>query len=290
MTTLPSGACDSHVHVFDPDHFPYVQNRAYTPGPARREALQQHLAQLGLARSVLVQPSVYGSDNRCLLAALHALGPQVSRGVAVIDPDVISDAEIEALHVAGVRAVRVNFEAGGSKELDKLAIIRGTAQRLSGTGMAVQLYVDIATVAAAVQAISDVPLILDHYAGFKVGAEVTGVDFTTILRALDSGRVWVKLSAPYRCGCFSPDYAELRPVAQAMIKAAPERMVWASDWPHTGGGADRASRNHDQIEPFRQIDSSADLGRLGEWVADDARMNAILASNPASLFDFPSLA
>ncbi|SFY36193.1 Predicted metal-dependent hydrolase, TIM-barrel fold [Paracoccus pantotrophus] len=290
MTALPAGACDSHVHVFDPDHFPYAPDRAYTPGPAGCEALQQHMARLGLGRCVLVQPSVYGTDNRCLLSALQALGPQVSRGVAVIDPQTVSDAELEALHAAGIRAVRVNFEAGGGKAVGKLATIQATARRLSGTGMAVQLYVDTATAAAAVQAVREVPLILDHYAGFKAGTEVSGRDFTAILRTLESGRVWVKLSAPYRCGCRSPDYSELRPAAEAMIEAAPQRMVWASDWPHTGGGADRAARSPDRIEPFRQIDSNADLGRLRAWVADDARMVAILTANPATLFDFPSFA
>jgi 2-pyrone-4,6-dicarboxylate lactonase len=289
MTALPPGACDSHVHVFQPDRFPYAERRNYTPGPADCAALTAHLAGLGLSRCVVVQPSVYGTDNRCLLAALEALGSEVARGVAVVDPGTVTDAELEQLHRAGVRALRVNFESGALAPGDKLAVIRNTARRLQGTGMAVQLYVDTTTAARAVAATGDVPLILDHHAGFRAGVDIGGDDFHAILRALAGGNVWVKLSAPYRSGCATNDYAELRRAAQAMISAAPERMVWASDWPHTGGGADRARRDPHEIEPFRSIDSAADLQRLAEWVGDDARFDAILSANPARLFDFPHL-
>lgn len=289
MFAMPQGACDSHVHVFDPDRFPYAPGRAYTPGPAPVADLRAHLAGLGLARCVVVQPSVHGTDNRGLLAALDALGPQVARGVAVIDPLGVTDAELARLHAAGVRALRVNFESGGTGPADRLAAIRATAGRIAGSGMAVQIYADVATAAQAVQAVRDVPLILDHYAGFKAGVDTAGPAFATLLRALAGGNVWVKLSAPYRAGCATADCAELRPAAQAMIAAAPDRMVWASDWPHTGGGADRARRGPAEIEPFRRIDDAADLRRLAQWVGDDARLDAILSTNPAALFGFPAI-
>lgn len=289
MSALPEGACDSHVHVFDPDRFAYAPGRAYTPGPALVADLRAHLARLGLDRCVVVQPSVHGTDNRCLLATLAGLGPQVARGVAVIDPQGVTDDDLARLHAAGVRALRVNFEAGGAAPADRLTAIRATAGRIAGSGMAVQLYADVATAAQAVQTVRDVPLILDHYAGFRAGVDIAGPAFGTILRALATGNVWVKLSAPYRAGSTGPDHAELRPAAQAMIATAPDRMVWASDWPHTGGGADRARRGPAEIEPFRQIDDAADLRRLADWVGDDARLAAILSANPAALFDFPAI-
>ncbi|MDF3606676.1 amidohydrolase family protein [Paracoccus sp. DMF-8] len=287
MSLDTPGACDSHVHVFLPEQFAYDPQRSYTPGPANCGALNRHMGLLGLQRCVIVQPSVYGTDNACLLAGLKTMGP-AARGVAVVDPATVTDAQLQDLQAAGVRALRVNFEAGGGSPADKPAAIAAMASRLRGTDLAIQLYVDIQTAATAVRlpAMQDVVLILDHYAGFKVGTDLASADFQSILDALRGGNIWVKLSAPYRTGCSSPDYSELQPVAEAMIEAAPQRMVWASDWPHTGGGKDRGGHNHPQIEPFRQIDSAVDLERLRSWVADPAGFAAIISDNPARLFDF----
>lgn len=105
---------------------------------------------------------------------------------------------------------------------------------------------------------------------------------------MGEGRACVKLSAPYRVGSTDPNYADLRPAAEAMIQAAPAHMVWASDWPHTGGGADRAKRGPEAIEPFRQIDDASDLQRLRIWAGSEALSTAILSHNPARIFDFPA--
>lgn len=295
MTTLSdissiNGLCDTHVHVFEPDLYPYAEGRAYTPGHAQCGDLERMMTSLGVSRCVVVQPSVYGSDNACLLAALRHFGSDRARGVAVIDHHNISRDELIGLRKAGVRAVRINFEAAKSAiPVDRISVIRATARRAKEAQLAVQLFVDtaIAVEAAENLASEGVPLILDHFAGFKCGMDIKGSTFTKLLKALETGNVWVKLSAPYRTGSILPDYEDLRPAAQAMIAAAPERMVWASDWPHTGGGQ-RDGKDPSRIEPFRQVDDRSDLTRLQRWVGDGSLYQKILADNAAEIFDFPN--
>jgi 2-pyrone-4,6-dicarboxylate lactonase len=112
---IPPGACDCHVHIFDPERFPYSPRRSYTPGPASVDDLLTFESRIGMSRFVLVQPSPYGSDNACLSAALNRLANK-ARGVAVIDPDRTPDSELDALGQAGVRSVRVNLEAHGNRD------------------------------------------------------------------------------------------------------------------------------------------------------------------------------
>ncbi|NTB87565.1 amidohydrolase family protein [Agrobacterium tumefaciens] len=284
----PESRCDTHVHVFEPALYPYAEDRAYTPGEASCGDLEDLMSSLEVGRCVIVQPSVYGSDNTCLLAALEYFGAARARGVAVIDHQGISTDELHGLREAGVRALRVNFEAvKASAPVDRISVIRGTARRAAEAGLAVQLYVDTAT---AVEAASDlaeegVPLILDHFAGFRCGMDLKGETFSKLVEVLEAGNVWVKLSAPYRTGSKLPDYEDLRPAAQAMIAAAPDRMVWASDWPHTGGGQ-RDGKDPARVEPFRHIDDRSDLSRLRRWVDDDGLYQEILADNAARVFDF----
>lgn len=286
---LPSLASDCHVHVFQPGRFPYAADRSYTPGEASLAELRAHHARIGIERAVLVQPSVYGTDNACLLDGLAGLGSDRGRGVAGVDPSVVSDTDLDALWAAGVRGLRVNFEAGGHAASDRPSIIRATAAAAAGR-MAIQLYVDVATAAIVAPELvaAGVTLVLDHHAGFNVGVDPDGREFATLLDALASGKLWVKLSAPYRAGDAEPGYPILRAAAERLIAARPDRMVWASDWPHTGGGADRARRDPLSIEPFRAFDARADLGRLGDWVGDRPTFDTILTANAAALFDFPA--
>lgn len=294
MTTSPDfisvqGGCDAHVHVFEPANYPYAANRAYTPGEARCSDLEAHMRQLGVSRCVIVQPSVYGVDNSCLIAALKHLGRERTRGVAVVDYQSISVVDLIELRDAGVRALRVNFEAARSQApVHRVSVIRATARRAKEACLAVQLYVDTQTAVEAAEDLAKegVPLILDHFAGFKCGMDLAGETFTRLLRVLETGNIWVKLSAPYRTGSLLPDYEDLRPAVQSLITTAPERMVWASDWPHTGGGP-RHGNDPASIEPFRQIDSRSDLARLRCWVTDDVLYAKIVAQNAAQIFDFP---
>ncbi|MEP9377465.1 amidohydrolase family protein [Aquabacter sp. CN5-332] len=285
--TMPAGACDCHVHVFDPARFPLAAHRTYTPGIASIAALEGLLASLGVARTVLVQPSVYGDDNSCLLEALHHLGER-ARAVIVIDPETVTDAQLRDFHDAGARGVRVNLESKGETRTTAArdAFI-ATAARVAGHGFAVQIYADMSLLTGLADAIAAAPVqvVLDHFAGAKAERGPDQPGFAELLDLFATGHVWVKLSAPYRASR-DPSHADLAPIARAMIAARPDRLVWASDWPHTGGGKDRALLGPEAVEPFRTIDDMAALRELAGWCGEERIFQRILADNAAQLFDF----
>jgi predicted TIM-barrel fold metal-dependent hydrolase len=286
---VPPGACDCHVHVFDPDDFPYAPGRTYTPGVATVEELSRFRRSLGLSRVVLVQPSVYGTDNRCLLNALAVLGPEVARGVAVIDPETVSDVTLHELYKAGVRGVRVNLESKGERSSGlALSAISATSERVAPFGLAVQVYADLRLIADIADDIAQLrsPLILDHFGGAKAALGVEQYGFRALTELLRDNAVWVKLSGVYRASQDKPTFSDMRAVAEELIEANSERLVWASDWPHTGGLAERASRQPTEIEPFQQINDAEVLDLLAEWAGDTARRRRILVDNAAGLFDF----
>lgn len=288
----PPGATDCHAHVFEPARFPYAPDRSYTPGEAPLAGLQALHARIGIERTVLVQPSVYRTDNACLLDALARLGPARGRAVAVIDPATAADAELDALWSAGVRGLRVNLAADRrSPASDPRALVRATAAAAAGR-MAVELGVDVATAARVAPELvaAGTRVVLDHHAGFRPGIDPDGRAFAALLDALGSGSLWVKLSAPYRAGDAEAGCPGLRAATERLIAVRRDRMVWASDWPHTGGGTDRAHRDPMRLEPFRAVDVQADLCRLRDWAGDRETFEAILATNPAALFDFPGAA
>ncbi|NVO14377.1 MAG: amidohydrolase family protein [Rhodoplanes sp.] len=288
-----AGAVDGHVHVFDP-RFPFAEARSYTPPAATVDDLRAHLASLGVDRAVLVQPSVYGDDNRALLDTLEQLGPTTARGIAVIDPATVTDDQLRTLRDAGVVGVRVNLHTKGEDRAQAVvAAVAQTAQRVAPFDMVVQIYADLALVAALEDTIaaSPVPVVLDHFAGARVEpgrseSNRAPPGHAALIRLLGDGRVWIKLSAPYRAARQAPDYPELAPLARTLITTNPDRLVWASDWPHTGGGDERQGRKPTDIEPFRQVDDARTLALLAAWAGDDATRTKILVDNPARLFRF----
>ena len=243
--------CDCHVHVFEA-RFPYAANRKYTPPDATVAELRAHLARLGLERVVIVQPSPYGTDNACMLAALEELGP-IARAVAVIG----EDADLDALHRAGVRGVRVNLETEGDHDIRK---IERTAQRVARLGWHVQVFAKIRILRDLE---IDVPLVIDHF-GLADSAE-------PLLALLKKRDVWVKVSAPHRLA------VDARPILDALVAAHPDRLVWGSDWPHVP----RGKRSPERVVPFEKIDSGAALAALPANVREK-----ILVQNPARLYDF----
>lgn len=288
---IPPGACDCHVHIFDAEHFPYSPKRSYTPGPASVDDLLAFESRIGMSRFVLVQPSPYGSDNACLLAALNRLGDK-ARGVAVIDPDRTPDSELDALDRAGVRSVRVNLEAHGNR--DPRAAERAldaVSRRIAGRGWNIQVFASLPVIAELKDEVLrlPVPLVVDHFGGARAEAGTDQPGFATLIEMLKSGKVYLKLSGPYRASR-DPDYGNLAEVARAFIAAAPERMVWASDWPHTGGGTvgsnERQGRSLADVEPFRQVDVPNVVSLLAEWSGDAETWRRILVDNPARLYRF----
>jgi len=286
--TAPSGACDCHVHVFpDPLHYPFAAGRRYTPPPASPDALRALLDGLGLQRVVVVQPSVYGSDNAATLAGIRALGPQRARGVAVIEAGT-TDAALQNLHAAGVRGVRVNLELAGEADPKRAAQqLQEAAARVAPLGWHVQIYAQLPLLAAlhaTLQALP-VPVVLDHFGGAVAAGGVHQPGFDRLLDLVGSGRVYVKLSAAYRCSAQAPAFPDMAPLAQALIAAQPERMLWGSDWPHPDPARPPGSR-FDDVRPPLAVDDGHLLAQLPHWAGNAATLHRILVDNPARLYDF----
>ena len=284
---LPHRTCDCHVHVFDPARFPYVMERTYTPGTATIDDLLAFEGKLGVDRVVLVQPSGYGTDNRCLLDALMQLGPARARGVAVIDLDRTTAKEMDALHEAGVRSIRLNLEVKGEHSVERSrATLHKALQLVAPTRWSIQIYADLALIeglAAEIRS-AKTPIVLDHFAGLKADKGMAQAGWSSVLELLKEGSVYVKLSAPYRASKLA-DYSDLAPFVRTFAETAPERLVWASDWPHTGSASNR-SGDLSVVEPFRAIDGGDALNKLRAWIPEPSIQHQIFVTNPAALYSF----
>lgn len=283
---VPAGACDCHMHIFGPlDKYPGAPQRSYTP---REASLAQYYAMadvLGLQRTVFVQPSAYGTDNSCLLDTLRAAGPS-TRGVAVIDGGT-ADGELATLNEAGVRGVRVNAETFGMRAPDAVGrLVLDTAERIGPLGWHLQLFAALPTIAGlhAVLKALPVPLVIDHMglARGPLGPDQPGFD---LLLDLVRAGVWVKVSGAYRVSTDEPDFPDAAPIARALIAANPRRVVWGTDWPHTGKHANAKLETAPTIE-YRPLDDGKLLDLLPAWAPDAATVRRILADNPAELYGF----
>ena len=267
----PADACDCHIHVYGAQ-WPTIP-AALTPGPdwATAAAYVRLRARLGITRSVVVQPTAYGTDNRCTLGAIAELGLAHTRGVAVID-DRVGDADLRALTDAGIRGARFQMLPGGILGWDSLAPV---ARRIAPFGWHIQLQMDGRLLAEREALLRDLPcpLVIDHVGKVLEPVPVGHPGFQALLRLLDGGRTWLKLSAPYevsRAG--APDYADVAALAKAAVAAAPDRLVWASNWPH--------------VSVSNRPDDTDLLDLLLAWAPDPAVRNRILVDNPARLYGF----
>jgi predicted TIM-barrel fold metal-dependent hydrolase len=284
---MPRQACDCHVHVFgDPARYSYAANRTYTPGLAAPDDLLAHQRVLQLDRVVLVQASPYGSDNACTLEGLRRIGGQ-ARAVAVIDEQIGDDA-LRQMHDAGVRGVRVNLETyGQSDPAVARQALQWTAQRVAPLGWHVQIFTNLAVIAALHKEMHALPtaLVIDHFGRAVAAKGPAQAGFDALLALVAAGKAYVKLSAAHRLSS-QPDCADVAPLARALIAANSDRMLWGSDWPHTQGGKPGAPRALETIEPFRPIDDGGALNRLHQWARDRSELEKILVRNPARLYDF----
>ena len=283
---VPRGACDCHTHVFgDPATFPFWSGRTYTPEPASVTQLQALHTSLGLDRVVIVHPSVYGTDNRCTLDALARLGSR-ARGIAVID-DAIPDAQLDAMHAAGVRGIRLNLETFG--QVDPGAgrqRFRRAVERLARRPWHVQLYARPSIVEAleADVMVCPIPVVFDHFGGAQAAAGVDQAGFTSLRRMVGAGKAYVKVSAAYRVSS-GKDFADVIPLARALIAANPQRILWGSDWPHPNG-APRPGGTASDIVPALAVDDVGLFNQLAVWAPDAGLRKTILVENPARLFGF----
>ncbi len=281
---LPGG-CDCHTHVFlNRAAYPYSAGRRYTPAEASVGDLERLLARLGLTRVVIVQPSVYGTDNSATLAALRQIGPERARGVAGIDART-PDSELHILREGGFRGVRVNLEMDGEADPTRAAeTLRATAARIAPLGWHIQIYSQLRLIAALADVIPSLPtpVVLDHFASARAELGPGQPGFDEVLAMLRTGRVYVKLSGAYRSSDAAP-YGDVAPLARALIAADPARLVWGSDWPHPDPHGPAGSGPTD-VRPGLAINNPAVLGLLDGWTGDPAVKRAILVDNPDRLY------
>ena len=270
----PPGACDAHCHVFGPaDRFPFAPGRRYTPPDAGVEDLARLHARLGLDRAVIVQASCHGTDHAALLDALRR-GAGRYAGVAMIDEATTED-ELDELHAAGVRGTRMNFVAhlGGAPTADAVErIVARAAER----DWHVVLHLDAADLAryAPLLALLPCPYVIDHMGRIDATAGLDQEPFRALLALLHRGdRCWVKLSGAERLTAAGPPpYDDVVPFAQALIAAAPDRVLWGTDWPHPN---------------VRHMPDDGDLvDLLAAFAPDEDVRHRILVDNPARLYDF----
>ena len=269
--------CDCHFHIFGPKgRYPYAPGRSYTPRDALLSDYKALTKPLGIARAVIVQPSVYGCDNAALSAALSATALASDglelRGVAAID-SAMTDRDLEGLHQAGVQAARYNllFTDGCDKPQPDLL-----ARRIAPLGWHLEFCLDLVKDRGVLARLSGlpVPCVIDHF-GHLRAEESCGPAFKSLLAWLRDGRGWIKLSAPYRCsGDAAGGYGDLRSMVEELAEEVPGRLLWGSDWPHP-----QAPSAPPELDPW--------LRRLESWVGENI-FRRILVENPAVCYGFDS--
>lgn len=284
---VPPGACDCHVHVFpDPAAFPFWSGRGYSPPVAAADELLALQKALHMDHVVIVTPSVYGADNAATLDSMRQLGPQRARGVAVID-DKTGASDLDAMHRAGVRGIRVNLETAGIVDPGASAKrLEAAVQQLGARPWHLQIYTRLPVIEAlkAQLAAVPVPLVFDHFAGADAALGPQQAGFATVLDMVRSGKAYVKMSGAYRASAQAPDFADVAPLARALIAANPDRLVWGSDWPHPDS-TPKPGRRPTDLAPAQLIDDGRVLNLLAEWAPEAARQ-LILVDNPKRLYGF----
>jgi len=232
------------------------------------------LRTIGCGRAVLVQPSVYGTDNGAMVHALRS-GVFAFRGIAVVDADV-SDRELQDLHDAGVRGVRINI-ASDTEGLS-LADAPKLAPRLKALGWHLQFFMDLKKLPDAEEKLGrlGIDLVIDHFGRVRADDGLDAAPFQTMLRLMKRPNVWAKIMGPYFVSSRAPGYVDVAPFARAVVAAAPDRVVWGSDWPHPATGRLNV--------PMPNDGDLADL--LLEWVPDEVQRRKVLVDNPARLYGF----
>ncbi|RYP67728.1 hypothetical protein DL769_005692 [Monosporascus sp. CRB-8-3] len=304
LPRLSPGAWDTHVHVFDSTIGSFAPDRAYTPAEAPLPDLLEFSRTLtqdnSLTNLVIVQPSPYGTDNTVLLEVLRQLHAQghTARGVAVVDVEKTSDEQFWCLHHAGIRGLRLNKRADedtfSPQELAKN--ITKVASRIKNLpGWKLQLFISGDLWDGLYDALVDLPVqvIADHLGGMlgssKLGS--TTLDptkqrgFDSLMRLAEQSRVFVKVSGLYRISAMNETgYDDLEPIVRTFAEKVPDRLIYGSDWPHTGDASGRTGRNSTDIEEFRKIDDELVIANLKRWIRNEKTWNKMLVTTPGQVF------
>lgn len=267
----PPGTCDTHMHIYD-QRFPRAATAKIVHGDALVPEYESIRKRLGIERTVVVQPTAYGTDNRCTLEAMAALGVG-SRGIAVVDESV-TDAELDRLTKLGIRGIRYFMLPGGALSWESL---HKMADRVGAFGWHVQLQLDGRDLPEREATLKQLKgtLVIDHVGKFLEPVPVDHPAFMILRRLVDNGRTWVKLSAPYEVSRSGPPFFnDVGTLAKILAQQAPDRMVWATNWPHP--------MKHGADKP----DDAMLLDLLLDWVPDEGARNKVLVDNPAKLYGY----
>jgi predicted TIM-barrel fold metal-dependent hydrolase len=265
----PANACDCHMHIYDA-RYPTAPSATLKPLDALVADYKQLQQRIGTTRNVVVTPSTYGTDNSVTLDAIAQIGAS-ARGVAVVDTGV-ADAELKRMNDLGIRGIRFNLVQAGATTIEMLEPL---SKRVNNLGWHIQIHMKGEQIAAIEDVLLRVPspIVFDHLGRLAQPNALDNPGFKTVSKLIDRGKTWVKLSGAYQDSKVGPpSYSDTVPVARAYVKVAPQRMVWASDWPHP-------------TEKDKPNDAVL-FDLLAEWVPDAATRTAILVDNPATLYGF----
>lgn len=266
---VPPNACDTHVHIFSADG---IARSGANVAVAELEDYRLQRAALGVARTVLVQPTAFAFDNGCMLQSMTSLGSS-ARGIAMVERDVAS-AELERLHGLGVRGARLHLLKNPRQSWDDVVPL---ADRVAPLGWHLQIQCNGHQLPEHLGALASLPtkLVLDQCAKFVEPVTTRHPAFRSLLTLLEKGRTYVKLSAPYETSkAGPPGYEDVSVLARELVRLFPDRMLWASNWPHT------------MLQVSRKPSDAALLALLADWAPEAAVRERILVETPASLYGF----
>jgi len=266
----PRGACDTHMHFYD--HAVPGAPGTFLPGHFPVEPYQAMQKRLGLERVVVVQPNAYADDNRVTLDSIKKIG-KGAKGVGVVKPG-IADAELERLTKGGICALRIMTLHGGTLGFD---VMDALMARVHPFGWHANIQLDGRELPKYEAQIKRLPgkFVIDHTGKFLEPVETSSEPFKCLLRLVDTGRCWVKLSAPYETSkTGAPKYEDVGRLAKALVKKAPERMLWASNWPHPSVPKEKRPSDEELLD------------LMLDWAPNEADRRKMLADNPAELYGF----
>jgi 2-pyrone-4,6-dicarboxylate lactonase len=274
--TLPPGTIDSHAHIFGAsDRYPYSSARGYTPPQANLQSyLALHEALGGIERAVLTQPSVYGTDNSCMLDVVEKMKGKFLAVIAVGQD--VSDKQLEEFHAQGARGARVNIVDKGGMPFDGIAAVRKFTERIKDLGWHLELLIHVhefEDLRATMNSMA-VDVSFGHLGYMRTDKGIDHPGFREFLDLLRDGHAWVKLTGSYRITTSAATpYDDVTPVAQALIAANADRIVWGTDWPHPSLKSNMPN-------------DGALLDQLADWAPDEAVRQKILVDNAALLYGF----
>ena len=271
---IPDLACDCHHHIYNPEEFPYIYSSLTQPAATAEDytKLQQYLH---LTRSVVVQPAAYGTDNRCTLDAVQKLGTENTRAIVVVAPE-ISAEELQEMHQAGARGVRINIASGGTSDFAELYAL---AEKIAPMGWSMHFWMSPDYIVNNIDTLRDFPcqILFDHLGHIPTNDTGEHEAVALICELLRDGKAWVKLSGIY-LDSTADGYTDTIAIGRRYVQANPDRCLWGTDWPHP------TSYNKKQPYP----DDAAMLDALMKMAGTEDIFHRILVENPAELFGFGS--